>query len=108
MIKLIMSVESVMNVGFEQIYVMTNNAVKNSTNVIGLYSYNSIREGRNFGVTTAMNFVEAGMGFLMELAFLKPRDLIKVLVKPAAAFVFFKVRHVQDERFSEQQVLIDE
>ncbi len=65
MIKLIMSVESVMNVGFEQIYVMSNNAVKNSTNVIGLYSYNSIREGRNFGVTTAMNFVEAGMGFLM-------------------------------------------
>ena len=65
MIKLIMSVESVMNVGFEQIYVMTNGAVKNSTNVIGLYSYNSIKEGRNFGVTTAMNFVEAGMGFLM-------------------------------------------
>jgi len=65
MIKLILSVESIMIVGFEQIYVMSNSAVKNSTNVIGLYSYNAIKEGRNFGVTTAMSFVEAGMGFIM-------------------------------------------
>lgn len=65
MIKLIMSVEGIMGVGFEQIYVMSNNAVKNSSNVIGLYSYDAIKQGRNFGVTTAMNVVECTMGFLM-------------------------------------------
>lgn len=65
MIKLIMSVEGIMGVGFEQIYVMSNNAVKNSANVIGLYSYDAIKQGRNFGITTAMNVVECTMGFLM-------------------------------------------
>ena len=65
MIKLIMTVESIMSVGFEQIYVMTNDSVKNISNVISLYSYKSIQSGRNFGVTTAMSLVEAAMGFIM-------------------------------------------
>ncbi len=65
MIKLIMSVEGIMGVGFEQIYVMSNGAVSNSSNVIGLFSYDSIKQGRNFGITTAMNVVECTMGFVM-------------------------------------------
>lgn len=64
-IRLILSVESVMQVGFEQMYVLSNSAVSSYTNVISLFSYNAVMQGRNFGITTAMGLVESLIGMLL-------------------------------------------
>lgn len=64
-ILLILSVERVMEVGFDQIYVLSNAAVSTVSEVIATFSYEMARSGRNFGLVTALGFFESLVGLVL-------------------------------------------
>lgn len=64
-ILLILSVERVMEVGFDQIYVLSNAAVSRTSQVISTFSYSMAQRGTNFGVVTAMGFFESLVGLIL-------------------------------------------
>lgn len=67
-ILLILAVERVMEVGFDQIYVLSNPAVSRSSEVIATFSYSMAQRGTNFGIVTAMGFFESLVGLILVVA----------------------------------------
>lgn len=64
-ILLILAVERVMEVGFDQIYVLSNPAVSRTSEVIATFSYSMARRGTNFGLVSAMGFFESLVGLVL-------------------------------------------
>ncbi|MGG1556361.1 ABC transporter permease [Paenibacillus ferrarius] len=62
---LILSMDRVMNVGFDQIYVLSNPVVSDLSNVISVWSYNiGLRNGQ-FSLSTALGLFESAVGLTL-------------------------------------------
>jgi putative aldouronate transport system permease protein len=64
----ILNLGRVMEVGFDQIYNLQNNAVLSVSEVISTYVYKVGIQGAQFSLTTAIGLFEAVIGFLLVLA----------------------------------------
>ncbi|MDF2924579.1 MAG: protein lplB [Paenibacillaceae bacterium] len=65
---LILGVGRVMEVGFDQIYVMQNRVVANISEVISTYTFKTGIQGGDFGVPAAMGLFESAVGFVLILS----------------------------------------
>lgn len=66
-INMILSVGSSVNVGFDQIYVMTNATVNNVSDVISTYVYRVGLEQMQFSLTSAMGLFQSVLGMILVL-----------------------------------------
>ncbi|MNI49021.1 putative multiple-sugar transport system permease YteP [compost metagenome] len=64
-ILLILSMDGVMNLGFDQIYILQNRVVNNVADVIPTYIYRMGIQGGQFSLTTAMDFFSSLVGFIL-------------------------------------------
>lgn len=67
-INMILSVGSSVNVGFDQIYVLTNATVNNISDVISTYVYRVGLEQMQFSLTSAMGLFQSVLGMILVLA----------------------------------------
>ncbi len=65
MVLLIMSVENIMEVGFDQIYVLTNAVVSDISEVISVFSYRMAIAGTHYSIATAMGLFESLVGLVL-------------------------------------------
>ncbi|MDF2960172.1 MAG: sugar transporter permease [Paenibacillus sp.] len=65
---LILSLGRVMEVGFDQIYVLQNSSVLNISEVISTYMYRVGVQGGQFSLTSAMGLFESVVGFILVYA----------------------------------------
>ncbi|AFH60327.1 ABC transporter permease [Paenibacillus caseinilyticus] len=64
---LILSMGRVMEVGFDQVFILSNGAVKDVADVISTYIYRVGLQGAQFSLTTAMGLFESCVSFLLLL-----------------------------------------
>ncbi|WP_426452479.1 ABC transporter permease [Paenibacillus sp. S-38] len=64
---LILSMGRVMEVGFEQVFILSNGAVKDVADVISTYIYRVGLQGAQFSLTSAMGLFESCVSFLLLL-----------------------------------------
>jgi putative aldouronate transport system permease protein len=67
-ILLILSMNAVMEVGFDQVFVLSNAVVRPISDVISTFSYRMAISGQNYSLTTAMGVIESLIGLLLVLA----------------------------------------
>jgi putative aldouronate transport system permease protein len=66
-ILMILSIGNIMEVGFDQVYVLQNSVVSNISEVISTWSYKSGIGGGQFSLATALGFFESMVGLLLVL-----------------------------------------
>ena len=66
-INMILSVGNSVNVGFDQIYVLTNPTVNNISDVISTYVYRVGLEQMQFSLTSAMGLFQSVLGMVLVL-----------------------------------------
>ncbi len=62
---LILAVESVMAVGFDQIYILSNPVVSDISEVISLFTYRMALAGSQYSISTAMGLFESVIGLIL-------------------------------------------
>jgi putative aldouronate transport system permease protein len=65
---MILSLGKILDVGFDQVYVMQNSAVSEISNVISTYIFKMGIQGAQFSLTSAMGMFESIIGFIMVLS----------------------------------------
>lgn len=67
-ILLILSMNQVMEVGFDQVFMLQNAIVRPVSEVISTFSYRMAISGRNYSITTALGLMESTIGLVLVLA----------------------------------------
>lgn len=66
-ILLILSMNNVMEVGFDQVFMLQNAIVRPVSEVISTFSYRMAISGTNYSITTALGLIESTIGLLLVL-----------------------------------------
>jgi putative aldouronate transport system permease protein len=67
-ILLILSMNNVMEVGFDQVFMLQNAIVRPVSEVISTFSYRMAISGQNYSITTALGLMESTIGLVLVLA----------------------------------------